>query len=68
MPARTPIYIVDQLSSAIQQALKAQQVKDRATTEGAEIVRITQSQFVSFFADEVTRFGTIAKRAGISLQ
>ena len=68
VPVRTPMHIVDRLSTAVQRALKTQHINDRATTEGAEIVQSTQSQFALFFTQEIARYVNIAKRAGISLQ
>ena len=64
-PARTPLHIIDRLHAGIVQVLKSQPVKDKAATEGSELVGSSPKEFAAFFQKEVTRYNEVAKQAGI---
>ena len=68
VPAGTPRAIVDKLNAAIQSALKSPEVIDRLVTQGGnEIVGAPPGPFAAQIKDELGRYASLIKTAGMRL-
>ena len=68
VPAGTPGAIVDKLNAAIQSALKSPEVIDRLVTQGGnEIVGAPPGPFAAQIKDELGRYASLIKTAGMRL-
>jgi len=63
-PAGTPPEVVDRLRSAIIDALRSADMKDKFAKLGAEARFPSQDEFASFIASEAERLGTIIRMSG----
>jgi tripartite-type tricarboxylate transporter receptor subunit TctC len=61
--ARVPAPIVDKLSAAIVQAVKAPEVAQRLTADGSEIVATSSREFAAYIKSEVTKWGKLVREA-----
>ena len=66
-PAKTPPDIVERLSAAVQEALKAPETRERLSKLGADPLFMTPRQFEAFLADEFKSNENLVKSAGIKL-
>ncbi len=66
-PAKTPPDIVETLSAAVQEALKAPETRERLSKLGAAPLFMTPRQFETFLADEFRSNENLVKSAGIKL-
>jgi tripartite-type tricarboxylate transporter receptor subunit TctC len=64
-PAGTPREIVDQLASAINEALKNDEVVKQLHNAGLDIKGGTPEQFGGYIASETTKWSAVAKAAGL---
>lgn len=64
-PANTPVQIVNLLSTSMNKAVQAPEVKNKILNDGAEPDGGTSKQFQDFMAAEMRRAAEIVKRAGI---
>jgi tripartite-type tricarboxylate transporter receptor subunit TctC len=70
-PKGTPKFVIDQLSKALQQALKDPDVKDRLAGSGAQTVsqeRATPEALRVFLKSEIDKWVPIIKKAGVTAQ
>jgi tripartite-type tricarboxylate transporter receptor subunit TctC len=70
-PKGTPKPIIEQLSKALQQALKDSDVKSRYAGSGAQTVspdRATPAALQAFLKSEIDKWVPIIKKAGITVQ
>jgi len=70
-PKGTPKPIVEQLSKALQQALKDPDVKARFAGSGAQTVsqeRATPNALQAFLKSEIDKWVPIIKKAGVTAQ
>ena len=64
-PAGTPPEIVERLQRETRKVLETQSMKDRLALEGAEAVGGTSTEFAALIRSEMTKWGAVAKAAGI---
>jgi tripartite-type tricarboxylate transporter receptor subunit TctC len=64
-PAKTPREVVRRLNEASVKALRAQEVKERMTQIGFDVVASSPEEFGRFMQDEVTRWTEVVKRGSI---
>jgi tripartite-type tricarboxylate transporter receptor subunit TctC len=64
-PKRTPAAIVNRLNNAIDQALRAPEVKERLMADGSETVGGTPAAFETHMHNELQRFRKVIREAGI---
>ena len=65
-PAGAPRPVVDRLSTEIEKLLKMQDVKDRFSALGADIVFMPPGQFTQYVRAEIKKWGVVVKAAGIN--
>jgi len=63
VPARTPKAIVDQLNAATVAALRAADVVDKLSSQGAEPVGNTPDEFTAFVRSEIEKWANLVKVA-----
>lgn len=63
VPARTPKAIVDQLNAATVAALRAPDVVDKLSSQGAEPVGNTPDEFTAFVRSEIDKWANLVKVA-----
>jgi tripartite-type tricarboxylate transporter receptor subunit TctC len=64
-PKRSPAAIVNRLNNAIDQALRAPEVKERLMADGSETVGGTPAAFEMHMRNELQRFRKVIREAGI---
>ena len=67
-PAQTPKAIVARLHAEIARTLQDPVVKERFTSEGAEVVGSTPAEFTQFIAAEITQWKKVVTTAGIKAE
>ncbi|HTP94345.1 MAG TPA: tripartite tricarboxylate transporter substrate binding protein [Burkholderiales bacterium] len=67
-PAGTPKAIVARLHTDIARTLQDPVVKERFTSEGAEVVGSTPAEFTQFIAAEITQWKKVVTTAGIKAE
>jgi tripartite-type tricarboxylate transporter receptor subunit TctC len=67
-PAGTPKEIVDRIAAAAKKALADPAMKDKLAEQGIVAVGSTPDEFRAFVAEEVARWGTVIKDAGIKAE
>ena len=67
-PAGTPKEIVDRIASEAKKALADPAMKDKLAEQGIVAVGNTPDEFRAFVAEEVARWGTVIKDAGIKAE
>ena len=67
-PAGTPKEVVARLHSESSKALAAPDIKQRFTSQGAEVVGSTPEQFAQFIGEELRKWGSVTKAAGIKVE
>jgi tripartite-type tricarboxylate transporter receptor subunit TctC len=67
-PAGTPSDIIDKLNTSIVQVLQSQEVLDLLHKHGLEVHPMKPDEFAKYFADEVTRWGDVIKKADVHLE
>jgi tripartite-type tricarboxylate transporter receptor subunit TctC len=67
-PAGTPKEIVDRIASEAKKALADPAMRDKLAEQGIVAVGNTPDEFRAFVAEEVARWGTVIKDAGIKAE
>jgi len=67
-PRGTPENVMDILSTAVADSLKDKKVIETMEKQGGQTGELDRRQFTSYVADEVAKWGKIAKDAGIKMQ
>lgn len=67
-PAGTPEAVLNTLSSAVADVLKDKKVLDTLAKQGGEAGKLDRKQFSAYVADEVAKWGKVAKQAGVKPQ
>ncbi|MGA7488637.1 MAG: tripartite tricarboxylate transporter substrate binding protein [Xanthobacteraceae bacterium] len=67
-PAGTPAPIIARLHKAIQEVQTSAEVQKQFSSEGAEIVQMTSTEFAAFIEKEMTKWGRVVKEGGIKAQ
>jgi len=65
MPSQTPANIVAKFHQELQKALQAPAVKDKLAALGVEPMPLTTAEFNAQVKQEVARYATFAKAAGL---
>jgi len=68
VPARTPSAIVTRIQTAIAKVLGAPQVRERLSQQGLEVLATSSGEFGRYLAEEVARWQTVVKAAGITVE
>ncbi|MCF1495753.1 tripartite tricarboxylate transporter substrate binding protein [Agrobacterium vitis] len=68
VPAGTPKEIVTLLNKEIVTAMAGDEIKERLSTEGADVWTNTPDEFRAHIGTEIERWGALVKRAGIRLE
>jgi tripartite-type tricarboxylate transporter receptor subunit TctC len=63
-PAGTPKEIIDKLNSEMVKILNMPDVKERFTSQGAEIAGSTPEEFAAFMKTEIEKWAKVAKESG----
>lgn len=66
-PAGTPQSVVERLNREIRQVLRIAEVRAPLLAEGAELADGTPEQFQAFIREEESKWGTVAKQSGATL-
>ena len=67
-PARTPVAVVNRLSSEIQRLLQSTEVRDRLASQGLEAVGSTPQHYDAHIRAELAKYARIVKAAGIKVE
>jgi tripartite-type tricarboxylate transporter receptor subunit TctC len=67
-PAGTPQPIVDKLHKELAVVLASDETKQRFASEGAEVVRMSSSEFGKFIESEMAKWGKVVKDANIKAE
>lgn len=63
-PAGTPAAIVERLHQVVAKGLRAQDVRNRFLTLGAEVVANTPGEFATFLKAEIAKWGAVVRESG----
>ena len=67
-PGGTPKEVVARPQSESAKALAAPEIKQRFTSQGADVVGSTPDQFAQFIGEELRKWGALTKAAGIKVE
>jgi tripartite-type tricarboxylate transporter receptor subunit TctC len=67
-PARTPAPVMARIQKAVAEALADPTVRERLSSDGAEIVANRPDEAARFLQAEIARWGGVVKAAGLKLQ
>ncbi len=66
-PAGTPAPVIQKLNGELVRILKLPDVRERMTGLGADIVAGSPAEFAAYLQEEITKWGKVAKQAGVRL-
>ena len=64
-PRGTPKAVVNRLHADIVQVVKGQDMEERLTKDGAEVIANTPDEFARFIREEIQRYARIVKESGL---
>ena len=64
-PAGTPAPIVARMHKEISEILGTPEMQKQFTAEGADVVRMSPTEFAAYIASEIAKWGRVVKEAGI---
>jgi tripartite-type tricarboxylate transporter receptor subunit TctC len=67
-PAGTPAPIVARMHKEISEILGTPEMQKQFTAEGADVVRMSPTEFAAYLASELAKWGRVVKEAGIKAQ
>jgi tripartite-type tricarboxylate transporter receptor subunit TctC len=67
-PAGTPAPIIDTLHKAIEEVQASPDVQKQFSSEGAEVVRMSSSEFAAFIEKEMKKWERVVKQGGIKAE
>jgi tripartite-type tricarboxylate transporter receptor subunit TctC len=67
-PAGTPAPVIERLHKAVQEVQNSAEVQKQFASEGAEIVRMSPTEFGGFMEKEMTKWGRVVKEGGIKAE
>jgi tripartite-type tricarboxylate transporter receptor subunit TctC len=67
-PAGTPAPIIARLHKEISEILGAPEMQKQFTAEGADVVRMSPTEFAAYIASEIGKWGRVVKEGGIKAQ
>lgn len=68
VPAKTPPAVVNRLHRDITAALKNQEVRDKLTGLGSQLVAGTPAEFAAHIRNEIDKWGKVIRSAGIQIE
>lgn len=68
MPAQTPRPIVNRLNTEIARVLQLPELRDRYAASGLDAVASTPEEFGALIRSEITKWATVIKAAGVTVQ
>jgi tripartite-type tricarboxylate transporter receptor subunit TctC len=68
IPAATPHHLVGHWNAAIVKALRAPEIAERITREGAEVIASTQAEFSAVLKSELTKWAKVVKENGLKVE
>lgn len=68
VPAKTPAATVTRIHAEVVKALAAPDMKERAATEGVELVSSTPTDFAALFRSEVKKWSEVVQRSGTKFE
>ena len=63
-PAKTPQPIIDRMAKALQEQMKASDVKDKLSELGAEVIGSTPAEFASYIQRETEKWAKVVEASG----
>jgi tripartite-type tricarboxylate transporter receptor subunit TctC len=66
-PAKTPVSIIEQLNRELVKIVSDPEVKSAWSARGEETEAMTPAEFAKFVADEIQKWGQIAKAANVKI-
>jgi tripartite-type tricarboxylate transporter receptor subunit TctC len=66
-PARLPAPLIQRVHAEITTALRSNEVADKLTAEGAEVVASTPQQFRDFIRGDIAKWAKVVKAAGMKI-
>jgi tripartite-type tricarboxylate transporter receptor subunit TctC len=67
-PAKVPAPIISRLNAEFVKILAMPQVQEKLLSEGGDITPSTPAEFAAFLKSEVQKWGTVLRKAGITLE
>jgi tripartite-type tricarboxylate transporter receptor subunit TctC len=65
-PARTPRAVVTRIASAVASAVAANEVREKLTAQGVDVIGNTPEEFGAYIRQEIVKWARVIKAAGIS--
>ena len=66
-PARTPGPIIAKLNAAAVAAMKAPEVQEKLSSQGAILIGDTPEEFAAYMASEIVKWAKVVQAAGIKV-
>jgi tripartite-type tricarboxylate transporter receptor subunit TctC len=66
-PARTPRPIIAKLNTAAVAAMKAPEVQEKLSSQGAILIGDTPEEFAAYMASEIVKWAKVVQTAGIKV-
>ena len=63
-PAKTPQPIIDRMAKALQEQMKASDVKAELSEQGAEVIGSTPAEFASYIQRETEKWAKVVEASG----
>ena len=67
-PAGTPAPIIERLHKAVQEVQSSPEVTKQFDSEGAEIVRMSPTEFSAYMVKEMAKWERVVKEGGIKAE
>ena len=68
LPANTPANVVTLLNREMVRAVKAPEIRDRLTTEGAEVIGSTPEEFTAYMRKDIDRWAKLVPLLGLRIE
>ena len=68
LPANTPANVVTLLNREMVRAVKAPEIRDRLTTEGAEVIGSTPEEFTAYMRKDIDRWAKLLPLLGLRIE
>ncbi len=68
VPANTPRPVIQRLNAEVLKALQSAEVRQKLALQGVEPLGSTPEEYGVYVKDEITRWATVVKQAGITLE
>ena len=66
-PAKTPTAVLDKLTATVVSVMNAPSVRQKITSQGAEVFLLDSKGFAAFLKKDADRMGTLIREAGIKI-